>query len=77
MKEFIPLTIYFLRKKGTTDQYYQRRGGRRINSGADRGKRVSKWGPMSKAACWTSPNGPRPVKGDDDIVGFELGIEII
>ncbi len=33
-------------------------------------------GPLESAACWTSPNGPRPVKGSDgEIVTFPLTIE--
>jgi hypothetical protein len=68
--------IYFLRKKNTTDQYYLRRGGRKNLYGDKRGTREPVWGSMKKAACWTSPNGPRPIRGDNDIVGFKLGIEI-
>jgi hypothetical protein len=69
--------IYFLRKKGTTDQYYQRRGGIKHHCGEKRGTRDPKWGPMTTAACWTSPNGPRPIKGKDgEIVSFRLGEEI-
>jgi hypothetical protein len=72
----IPKTmpIYFLRKKGTTDQFYQRRGGRKCRHGCKRGTRTLVWGPMETAACWTSPNGPRPIKGaDGEIVEFPLG----
>jgi hypothetical protein len=69
--------IYFLRKKGTTDQYYQRRGGRKNHCGSKRGTRDPKWGLITTAACWTSPNGPRPIKGSDgEIVSFQLGEEI-
>ncbi|MHC4704362.1 MAG: hypothetical protein ACYTFQ_27740 [Planctomycetota bacterium] len=68
--------VYFLRKKGTTD-YYQRRGGRKHLYGPKRGTRDPQWGPLASAACWTSPNGPRPVKGKDgEIVTFKLGEEI-
>ena len=70
------MMIYFLRKKGT-EKYYQRRGGRKHHCGEKRGTRDPKWGPMESAACWTSPNGPRPVKGSDgEIVSFRLGEEI-
>ena len=70
------MRIYFLRKKGTTDQYYQRRGGRKRWCD-DQLVRDPKWGLMATAACWTSPNGPRPVKGSDgETVPFQLGEEI-
>ena len=77
MANNLDMLIYFLRKKGTTDQYYQRRGGRKHHCGEKRGTCAQKWGPMATAACWTSPNGPRPVKGSDgEIVSFQLGEEI-
>jgi len=68
--------IYFIRKKGTTDQYYRRRGGGRYTSGPKRGKRRSMWGTMAEAACWTCPAGPNPVKGENDVIPFTLGEEV-
>jgi len=71
------MIIYFLRKKGTTDQYYQRHGGRKHHCGEKRGTRDPKWGPLKGAACWTSICGGRPIKGSDgEIVPFRLGEEI-
>jgi hypothetical protein len=68
--------IYFLRKKGTTDQFYQRRGGRKCHYGCKRGTRTTVWGPRHTAACWTSPRGPRAVKGQDgEVVAFSLSSE--
>ncbi len=65
--------VYFLRKKGT-NQYYQRRGGRKHHCGEKRGARTAVWGPRATAACWTTLSGPRAVKGlDGEIVSFSLG----
>ena len=66
------VNIYFIRKKGT-EQYYQHLWWPDARLG-QQGTRDPKWGPMTTAACWTTPNGPRPVKGSDgEIVSFQLG----
>ena len=61
------MPIYFLRKKGTSDQYYQRQGGLEWER---RGCR--KWGPKATAACWTTLSGPRPLKDSGGEIVFSL-----